>query len=148
MKRQKLRVVVDTNVIISGLLFPTSKPYQIIELWRRDSYTLLLSNLLLLEINDVLQRKKIQKYLKKDTFFPVMQTLLIKQAEFIKITEALPIKVRDIKDEMIITTALSGKADYIITGDEDLLILDKHPKLEKLQIITVKEFLMIIKAKR
>ncbi len=144
MKKPLLRVVVDTKVIISGLLLPTGKPHQMIELWRENKFILLQSNILLNEIYEVLKRDKLKKYLVNNTTLPSIHSLLIKQSEIVKITKLLPIKIRDVKNEIVIATALSGNADYIITGDNDLLVLNKHPMLTNVAIVSVAEFLTIV----
>ena len=59
----------------------------------------------------------------------------------------LPVQVRDPKDEHVLAAALSGKADYLVTGDEDLLHLDGDPKLGNLQIITAREFVNLLDAR-
>ena len=56
----------------------------------------------------------------------------------------LALPVRDAKDEHILATALSGNADYLVTGDKDLLVLAGDPRLGKLKIVTVAEFLAIL----
>ena len=54
--------------------------------------------------------------------------------------EALPIHSRDAKDDIMLACALAGKCDYLITGDEDLLILDGRRELGSLKIIKAAEF--------
>lgn len=54
--------------------------------------------------------------------------------------------VRDPKDVMILASALSGRAHYIVTGDDDLLSLDGAPALGALRIVTVRDFLAILAA--
>ena len=56
----------------------------------------------------------------------------------------LPIHSRDPKDDFLLSAALGGNADYLITGDEDLLILKDNPSLGKLRIITIKDFLEVV----
>lgn len=55
----------------------------------------------------------------------------------------ISIKVRDPKDQEILATALGGKADYLVTGDEDLIVLKDSNKLGRLKIVGVKEFLKL-----
>lgn len=55
--------------------------------------------------------------------------------------EQLPIRSRDPKDNKLLACALSTNADYLITGDEDLLILNGNPALGALKILTAKDFL-------
>ena len=56
----------------------------------------------------------------------------------------LPVAVRDPKDAMILAAALGGRADYLVTGDADLLALRGHPALGRLQIVTAREFLAVL----
>lgn len=51
------------------------------------------------------------------------------------------VKIRDPKDIVILATALDGHADYLVTGDKDLLVLANHKSIRPLQIITPTEFL-------
>ena len=57
--------------------------------------------------------------------------------------EDLPLHSRDSKDDKVIGCALGGDADYLVTGDEDLLVLAGNPVLKSLSILTVKEFLAL-----
>ena len=61
----------------------------------------------------------------------------LKTVEFVEVGEIINI-CRDPKDDKILALALNGKADYIITGDQDLLVLKLF---ESVQIITIDEFL-------
>ena len=56
----------------------------------------------------------------------------------------VPVALRDAKDEPILAAALGGDADYLVTGDEDLLVHRGDPRLGKLKIVTVAEFLAIL----
>jgi predicted nucleic acid-binding protein len=64
-------------------------------------------------------------------------------ADFVKVLplDALPIHSRDAKDDILLACAVAGHCDYLITGDEDLLILNGRPELGKLKIIKAAEFL-------
>ncbi len=55
--------------------------------------------------------------------------------------ETLPVTVRDPKDIHLLAAAVGGHADYLIMGDEDLLVLDGTPALSPLQILTVRMYL-------
>jgi predicted nucleic acid-binding protein len=52
----------------------------------------------------------------------------------------LPLTVRDAKDEMILASALGGRAEYLVTGDEDLLVLNEAAEIGSLRILRVREF--------
>jgi putative PIN family toxin of toxin-antitoxin system len=58
--------------------------------------------------------------------------------------QRLPIHVRDPKDDHLLAAALGGKADYLVTGDADLLTLDRDPKLPNLRILSVRSFLDLL----
>ncbi|HSH81667.1 MAG TPA: putative toxin-antitoxin system toxin component, PIN family, partial [Herpetosiphonaceae bacterium] len=55
--------------------------------------------------------------------------------------EPFPVAVRDVKDAHVLAAALDGSADYLITGDDDLLVLADDPRLGTLQIVTIRVFL-------
>jgi putative PIN family toxin of toxin-antitoxin system len=59
--------------------------------------------------------------------------------------QELPIHCRDLKDDRLLALAFGGNAQYLITGDKDLLILNGNRKLGKLKIMTVKEFLSVLR---
>ncbi len=65
-------------------------------------------------------------------------------APHIEPTSTLPVPVRDPKDEHILASGLGGNADYLITGDEDLLVLRYDKRLGTLRIVTVTEFLPLL----
>jgi putative PIN family toxin of toxin-antitoxin system len=65
--------------------------------------------------------------------------LLSTQAERV-IPGAAPITVRDPKDQDVLGAALSGRVDYLVTGDSDLLVLDGDARLDSLRIVTVAEY--------
>jgi len=54
------------------------------------------------------------------------------------------VAVRDVKDEKILASAIEGAADYLVTGDADLLILNGNPALGTLKIVTVRDFLAVL----
>jgi uncharacterized protein len=119
--KSKLRFVFDTNAIISGLLLPDSKPSQAFDR-AQDQGAIIISIPILTELNEVLSRKKFDKYIseaKRKRFLAVMA----KEAELIEITEEVA-ECRDPKDNKILELAVCGNADCIISGDNDLLELN------------------------
>lgn len=111
------------------------------------SFVLLTAEPLLEEYWRVLQRPKLTgKYgLTQDeiaTFLSLLTTVALKVAP----SRRLPVTVRDAKDEMVLATALGGKADFLVTGDDDLLVLRDDPRLRPLRIVKAKEFLEILGA--
>ena len=143
-KSKKLRVVVDTNVLVSAFIIPHGNPYKLLLLWLEGQFFLLTSSPLREELADVLGRAKFTKY--GLTPKEQQQRLKLIEEKSIDVSDfpSLPVIVRDTKDEKVLATALGGKADYFVTGDEDLLILNDNPKLGRLKLITVKEFLIVL----
>jgi uncharacterized protein len=119
--KSNLRFVFDTNSIVSGLLLPESKPRQAFDR-AQDQGSILISIPILTELNEVLSRKKFDKYLpeeKRKRFLAV----LAKEAELIEITEEIA-DCRDPNDNKFLELAVCGNADCIISGDKDLLELN------------------------
>lgn len=127
----KYRVVIDTNVFISAIL-KSGNPEKIISLWRQGNIHLLLSPFLATEILSVSHRLEIgSMYIQQLTYRLEHHT--------IQILPSSPITLcRDPKDNEILSLAVDGAADYIITGDADLLTLGK---IEKTIIMKPKDFL-------
>ena len=129
------RFVLDNNILVSALLIKNSLPFQIIQKIENQGL-ILYSEATLLELNRVLNRKKFDKYFtveEKQEFI----LKLIEMSELIEIKESITI-CRDSKDDKFLELAISGKADFIITGDQDLLVLNPFRNIE---IITANEFL-------
>lgn len=124
-----MRVVVDTNVFVSGLMLPKSTPGQVISSWRSGHFRLVLSEPMLDEIGSVLAYTKIRKRLgwDVDTISRYL-TLLRFESEIVGIQNIRAHVPRDAKDNMVLATLLASMADCLVTGDLDLLALaELHP---------------------
>jgi len=119
-----VRLVLDTNIVISGLIWG-GVPRQLFELGRNDQATFFTSSVLLDELADVLARDKFADLLASKEITPafLMQRYGI-LARLVK-PQFIERTVRDIDDDAVIATALAAKAGVIATGDNDLLVL--HP---------------------
>ncbi len=117
-----IKVVLDTNQIISALLKPTSNSARLLDLIEKEKLSLLISVEIVLEIRKVLQYPKIKKILEMST--SEIDNLLNK---LLKVAVCTPgeIKIDIVKsdptDNKFLECALEGNADFIITGDKDLL---------------------------
>lgn len=138
MPGKKSRIIIDTNIWISFLIGKKLKT--ILSLLIDEKVTLVFSDPLLKEIQVVTQREKLKRY-----FDPVKVTelidLLLVVAEWVAIKNEDDI-CRDPKDNFLLAMAKVAKADYLITGDSDLLVLKKY---QKTKIITVSQFEKLIK---
>ena len=146
-KNDKPLAVIDTNLIISGLIFSESLPGRLLETWQKNSFDLAVSDNLLAEIKEVLKRDYFKKNyrLNEDTvaLFITVFELTVELINPIP-EENLPVHCRDPKDDMLLALSLTANEDFLITGDKDLLVLNGRKPLGKLKIVTVKDFLKII----
>ncbi len=141
-KKRQLRAVVDTNLFISGSIIKSGYPHQLVSEWKDNSFILLISQEQRDELVDVFTRPKIvKKYNLSKKEITSLLFLIDTAAIKIPLNAKLAIEVRDPKDEYILATALKGEAEYLVTGDEDLLVLNGNPALGKLKIASVREFL-------
>jgi putative PIN family toxin of toxin-antitoxin system len=129
------RIVIDTNVVISALIFAGSRSMNAFTLAKLRG-TILISNDVLSELINVLSRSKFDRYITSEIREDFLAGLML-EAEIVPITEKIT-ACRDPKDNKFLELAMSGYADYLLTGDQDLLVL--HP-FRNLQIITVSNFL-------
>ncbi len=138
-----IRVVFDTNVIISGQLW-TGTPRQAISLAERGVIKLLMSEAMLDELRDVLNRPKFAARLHK--IGKTAENVVHEHLQITEIVEPLPISpiiVADPDDDMIIACAIGGKAESIVTGDDHLLALGNYHAIE---ILDVNRFLQSFSA--
>jgi len=126
-----LRVVLDTNVLLSGIAFPGSIPGKILSAWRMGSLEVVLSDFILEELRRVLPRLSHRHGLTSQEIEDLLDILSV-QAEILERDSPNEQLLRDTNDLPVLGTLLaaihSGGADYLITGDKDLLVLaDRYP---------------------
>lgn len=132
-----LRVVLDSNIFISGIIFG-GNPRKIINLIFEGKLKLCISSEILVEIKEVLERNKFG-------FSPDVTQHIIYEiesiSEFITPKKKHSIIKRDPDDNIIIDCAIEAQAEYIITGDNDLLDLKEY---KNIKIINASEFINFI----
>lgn len=119
--KNKKTCVFDTNSLISALLIKKSVSRRAFDK-ALDNYQIILSEETVLEFNDVAAREKFKKYLKEGEL-EIFEELLHREAKFIEVKETIEI-CRDQDDNKFLELAVSGKANIIVSGDKDLLVLD------------------------
>ncbi len=124
------RVVLDTNVFISFLISDSFTKLD--KHIKSKRIVFLLSEELLLEFLEVVSRPKLKKYFSEKDINKLLDAIQ-DNAEFIEISSKVNV-CRDFKDNFLLSLSLDGKADFLITGDEDLLILKKFKKTSILKI--------------
>jgi hypothetical protein len=137
-----VRAVLDTNVLISGLVSEEGAPRRILDAWLEDRFTLVLSLYLIEEMVHVLSYPRIVKRLRLDEeeLAPILAALL-SRAEVVPGRLRLPGVTRDPKDDPVVACAREGRADYIVSGDQDLLVLGEY---EGIRIVTPRQFVEIL----
>ena len=117
----RLRLVIDTNVLVSGLLTQNSIPQRVYD-YAIAQATLLQSQATLSELERVLIRPKFDRYVSLERRLRFIASL-VNRAEYVDVNETFEL-CRDPKDNSLLELAASGQASHLITGDQDLLVLN------------------------
>lgn len=130
-----MRLIFYTNTLVSRLLFSKSIPAQAFSKGLRMGQ-ILMSEDTLSELTDVLSRRKFETYISLEARQQFIRRLG-------RIVEIIPIikvvrQCRDPKDDKLLELAVNGRADFLITGDADLLAIGEFSKTK---IVTPIEFL-------
>ncbi len=125
-----MRLVLDTNVLLSGIAYPGSVPGKIVTAWRHGSVEVFLSTYILNELRRVLPRLRARHGMTDAEIDDLIDILQI-QAEILT-PDPVADAIRDTNDLPILGTLAAGlrlhTVDYLITGDKDLLALsDRYP---------------------
>ncbi|MCH5233954.1 MAG: putative toxin-antitoxin system toxin component, PIN family [Muribaculaceae bacterium] len=129
-----MKVILDTNIWISFLL--GKRLSLLIEIFNRNDIKIFVSRHLIGEIEDVVSRSKISKYVSFEAL-TYLKELISVRCEMVSSEVDLKVSLRDVKDLFILGMAKNANADYIVTGDKDLLVLEYF---EDTKIITFIEF--------
>jgi uncharacterized protein len=124
-----VKVVLDTNVLVSGLMLPDSVPGRIVAAWRAAQFELAMSEPLLDEIGRVLSYPKIQGRLRwgQDEIARFLLLLRFK-GDVVDVASEKASVPRDPGDDPVLATLLAANADCLVSGDGDLLALrDRFP---------------------
>lgn len=130
----ELRVVLDTNIYVSGVILNRGTPFDILEAWRRQEYLLITSTAIMAEIERVLRYPHIrQNYTITDQ--DIGRLLHSLQAEALVVAGNYEVRgvSADPDDDKFLACALEGQADYIVTGDPHLLNLKQYHGIELLK---------------
>jgi putative PIN family toxin of toxin-antitoxin system len=129
-----MRIMLDTNVLISAILFRSENLSRLIEKVVED-YTLVLSTYVVEELKSVVDRKFLSKMKAIEKFLTALSYELVYSPENYDGTPLF--EIRDDKDYMVLHTAILADVDILITGDKDF----KDVEIERPEIVTPKEFL-------
>jgi len=124
------RIVVDTNIFISFLISDSFSKLD--KFLRENKVRLLFSEELLNEVLEVVSRPKMKKYFTDQDVTSLLDGIS-EHADLVEVTSEINI-CRDKKDNFLLSLCVDGKADYLLTGDEDLLVIKKFKKTSIIKI--------------
>ena len=133
-----MRILCDTNVLISGILFPNSIPGKVLRIIS-ERERLVLATYVIEELYRVFQRKfpdqtkHLERYLENKEFELVVTPSDLRQVDFPPI--------RDAKDEPVLASAILSGVDFLVTGDKDFATIE----IDKPMILTPAAFLELLK---
>ncbi|MGE0278244.1 MAG: putative toxin-antitoxin system toxin component, PIN family [Nitrospiraceae bacterium] len=116
-----LRVVLDTNVLVSGLAYPTSIPGRIVNAWRQGALGVVLSHYILDEMIRVLPR--LSRISMTEAEVRDLADSFMFLANIVEPDGTPSSSLRDPADQPVLLTLVASRADYLVTGDKDLLAL-------------------------
>lgn len=135
-----MRMVLDTNVLVSALINWGGLPDQLLQRWESDEFTLVTSAEQFDELQRVLTYEKLQRFIRPEQATRLVASLR-HSATF---AEQLPLvdASTDISDNVILATAMAGNASHLVTGDRGHLLSLKQ--VGGVFIITVREAIDLI----
>ncbi len=135
-----MRVILDTNVLVSALLTPDGVPARLLDAWFEGRYELLSSEVQLEELRLVTRHPKVRCFVE-----PAIAGGLVNDLRhFAELLTELPIVdvSEDPADNFLLAMAEAGRADYLATGDKrDVLALKRHGPT---RIVTAKRLLELL----
>lgn len=141
-----MKAVLDANVFVSALINTRGTPKQLIDLWRKEAFELLISKAILGEIGRVLRYPKIAALHKlTETELQTFMALLSEEGLVIEPDETLNISL-DESDNRYIECAVAGGADCLVTGDKlHLLPIGEY---RGIRIVSPAMFLAVVQLDR
>jgi len=133
-----LKAVVDTNLFVRGLL-KGSTVLPLIKALKNNQFQPIISPALIAELIDVLSRDRLRQYFAPEDLKELLDLIDI-QGRIVETTETIQ-ECRDPKDNIVLECAVAGEADYIITADEDLLVLNPF---REIKIVSPHEFMQAL----
>ena len=137
-KKKRINLILDTNWYVSASINRNSRRL-LYNLLINENLTIYYALELLTEFEAVIQRKKFEKYIRQDQINRFV-SLVLTRLHQVEIKTRVRLS-RDAKDNFLLSMALDCGADYLITGDPDLLVLGEFGKTK---ILNMTEFMKIL----
>jgi len=139
-----IRVCLDTNVIVSGLISSSGAPFEVLEAWRNREFILLTSDEIIAEVSKVLEYPKVKKaFLVTDEDIEQFILHLSKYSQRTPGELKPEVVTEDPSDNMFLACAVEGNAGFIVSGDNHLLNLETY---QGIQILAPREFIKQLKS--
>jgi putative PIN family toxin of toxin-antitoxin system len=137
-----MRIILDTNILLSALLSPLGAPAQLLEAWERTRFTLVACDALIGELRDVAARSFFRGKLRASA----AELLAAGLRDFSLFCRELPSGAiaPDPKDSYLLALAEASDADFLVTGDREVLSLKQH---KSTRIISPAQMVDVLKAR-
>ena len=131
-----MKILIDTNILISSVLFPNSKIAKVV-IYVSDYYEIVLTKQIIDEFRRIIKKKFCSKIKESEELLSELEFDLLDENYLEKI------KIRDPNDQIILNSAVEINVDYLLTGDKDFLVLNiQNPKCvsinEMIEILNIK----------
>lgn len=139
-----MRVVVDTNIVVSRSISAKGAPAEVLRRWRQEQFELLVSEPMLDEYERALgyERVRVRHQMSDDEIHEVV-TQFRRFAILVEPTETLAVIEDDPDDNRVLECAVAGEAEYIVSGDAHLLTLKRY---QGIQILSPAAFLTFLES--
>lgn len=135
-----ISAVYDTNILASGTISSGTPVAHVIDAWINDEVTVITSQPLLDELGRTFTKKYFTDHLSQEQIQGYLN-IIKARAIIVPITAEIPHVATHPEDDVVLATAESGKADYIVSGDNGLLGIELY---KSIQIVNAKTFLDIL----
>lgn len=138
-----ISAVLDTNTLASGTVTAATPPGQILDAWEEGQFELIVSEHIIDELERTLQKPYFRKHVKADDVASLID-LLYNEATITAITVNIKGVATHPEDDLTLATAVSAKADYLVTGD-DKMLRKVGRSYQGVDLVTSRDFLGILK---
>ena len=135
-----ISAVLDTNILASGAIKPSSIPGQILKQWRDDKFELIISQHILSELEETLNKSYFRNILKTQDVDDLLELLISDASLTLIITKVAGVATHP-EDDLVLATAESGKASFVVTGDHGLQNLKQFKDIKIVSPSTFSEIL-------
>jgi len=138
-----LRVVIDTNVLISGFISRESYPAKLVDGWVEKRFDPVVSEEIIREYREVLTRDRFSALGSVEERLKLLDALLsFEHVVLVNPRERICMVKDDPGDDIFLECATAGECEFIISGDQHLLKLKQY---KNIKVITAKEFVELLK---